>query len=278
MNLIIDIGNTCAKLACFDGYDIVEEQRIDRGEVYLLDKFCSKYNFDRGILSSVADVSPEMRQRIDSLPFKMMELVSGKTPVPIEVKYATPLTLGTDRLAAAVAVAAMQPGSDIMIVDIGTCITFDYVSAKGEYLGGNISLGPSMRFKALHQFTARLPKVERRGVVPDIGTTTMTAIRSGVLKGIRYEMEGYINTFVEEHPSGYIYITGGVHLNPDPEATDDQSRITDFTIGKNEASGRIVHDDYIVPRGLNCILLYNSQQERHESAPTVSTLNSQHCR
>lgn len=257
MNLIIDIGNTCAKLACFNGYELVEEQRIDRGEAYLLDAFCRKHDFDKGILSSVADVSPEMRQRIEGLPFKMMELVSGRTPVPIKVKYATPLTLGTDRLAAAVAVAAIQPACDVMVVDIGTCITFDYVSARGEYLGGNISPGPSMRFKALNRFTARLPKVERRGVVPDIGTTTMTAIRSGVLRGIKYEIEGYVSAFMDEHPSGYVYVTGGVHIDTDLEAAADWSRTVDAAIRTRGNASQIVHDDYIVPRGLNRILLYN---------------------
>lgn len=259
MNLIIDIGNSCAKLACFDGRSIVEQQRIDRGEVYLLDRFCAKYSFDKGIFSTVADVSAEMRQRIDALPFAMMELVSGKTPVPIKIKYATPLTLGTDRLAAAVAVALLQPGRDVLIVDIGTCITFDYVSSRGEFLGGNISLGPSMRFKALHQFTARLPRVERRGVVPVIGTTTMTAIRSGVLRGIGYEIEGYVEAFIKEHADGYVYVTGGVHIDTDLEAAAEWSSSVDRVIKHNRYARQIIHDDYLVPRGLNDILLYNEE-------------------
>ena len=241
VNLIIDIGNTCAKLVCFDGEDIVGEQRIDRGEAYLIDEFCGKYNFTKGIYSTVADITPLMREKIQELPFNMLELVSGKTPVPIKVKYATPLTLGTDRLAAAVAAARLKPGRDVMVVDIGTCVTFDFVNAAGEFIGGNISPGPQMRFKALHQFTARLPKVERRGVAPEIGTTTMTAIRSGVLYGIKYEIEGYINNFAKKYPGLFIYITGGVHLD------------LNFADGCETTT-----DDYIVPRGLNSILLYNT--------------------
>lgn len=242
MNLIIDIGNTCAKLVCFNGKRIVEEQRVDNGEMHLVDEFCRKYDFERGIYSTVANISKEMKRKISKMPFPMMELVSGVTPVPIINKYATPLTLGTDRLAAAVSVAAKNPGRNVMIVDVGTCITYDFVSDKGEYLGGNISPGPSMRFKALHQFTAHLPQVERRGVTPDIGTTTITAIRSGVLNGIKYEIESYVEKYAKIYDDLYIYITGGVHLN------------LSFSEGIH-----IYTDNYIVPKGLNIILRYNDE-------------------
>jgi len=242
VNLIIDIGNTCAKLVCFDGADIVEEQRIDRGESYLLDDFCRKYKFTRGIYSTVVDVTPQFEEKIRKMPFSMMRLVSGETPVPIINKYATPLTLGSDRLAAVVAAADMQPGRNLLVIDVGTCLTFDFVNSAGEYVGGNISLGPSMRFKALHSYTGRLPLVDRRGVVPDIGTTTMTAIRSGVINGIKYEIEGYIAMYMKKYPDLYVYLTGGVHLNL-------------HLSGKSP----IFADDFIVPKGLNRILLYNEE-------------------
>lgn len=242
MNLIIDIGNTCAKLVCFNGDRIVEEQRIDKGEAYLLDEFCRKYRFERGIYSTVVDMSKRLEQKIKKLPFPMMELVSGETPVPVKVKYATPMTLGADRLAAAVAAVTMKPGRNVMVIDVGTCITYEFVNAEGEYLGGNISLGPSMRFKALHRFTGRLPQVERRGVAPEIGTTTITAIRSGVMYGIKYEIEGYVNEYLKKYPDLYVYLTGGVHL--------------DLQFSENCP---IFADDYIVPRGLNRILRYNEE-------------------
>lgn len=248
MNLIIDIGNTCVKLVCFDGEEVVEEQRIDHGEEHLLDVFRNKYRFEKGIFSSVADITPALKEKIEALDFPMMELVSGSTPVPIKIKYGTPQTLGTDRIAAAVAAATMLPGRNVMIIDVGTCMTFDFINAEGEYIGGNISLGPSMRFKALHRFTARLPKVERRGVTPEIGTTTMTAIRSGVLYGIKYEIEGYVNAFAKKIPDLHVYMTGGVHLD------------------LNLYEGCIIStDDYIVPKGLNKILLYNEELKARNS-------------
>ena len=245
MNLIIDIGNTCAKMACFDGDKIVDQQRIDRGEDYLIDSFLEKYNFTNGIYSTVADISDVMQDKIRQLPFTMRELVSGKTPVPVKIKYATPLTLGADRLAAAVAAARLKPGRNVLVIDIGTCLTFDIVNAAGEFLGGNISPGPQMRFKALHQFTARLPKVERRGVAPEIGTTTMTAIRSGVLYGIKYEIEGYVEALSKRFPNLFVYITGGVRLELNLCDNCD-----------------VEIDDYIVPRGLNEILQFNGQNAK----------------
>ena len=161
MNLIIDIGNTCAKLVCFDGDEVIEEQRVDKGEYGLLDKFCKKYTFERGIYSTVVDIPQDFEKKIKGLPFPMLEFLSGITPVPIVNKYRTPKTLGSDRLAAAVAAVWLQPGRNVLIIDVGTCITYDYVNAAGEYKGGNISPGPTIRFRALNQFTGRLPFVDR---------------------------------------------------------------------------------------------------------------------
>ena len=100
MNLTVDIGNTCTKLVAFDGQEPVDEMRMDDGEAYKLEAFCSKHDFTRGIFSSVVCLSREMEEALSALPFPMMRLQSGITPVPIDNKYKTPLTLGTDRLAA----------------------------------------------------------------------------------------------------------------------------------------------------------------------------------
>lgn len=241
MNLIIDIGNTCAKLVCFDGDTVVEEMRIDKGEGYRLNDFCSKYKFDKGIISSVSTVSDDFVDIVDNLDFPVIKMASDKTPIPIKNSYATP-SLGTDRLAAAVGANYLQPGKDILIIDIGTCVTFDFVSADGVYRGGNISLGPTMRLKALHEFTSRLPLIERKGVVETIGTTTETAMRSGVVWGIKYEIEGYVSDFMKKYPYLFVYLTGGVHMDLHfPEKMP------------------IFANDFIVPIGLNRILEYNNE-------------------
>lgn len=244
MNLIIDIGNTCVKLVCFNEGKVVEEQRTDKDDVAALQSFCSHYPFSRGICSSVSDISEEYSAALSSLPFSMMEFKSGVTRVPIINKYRTPLTLGSDRLAAVVGANWLQPGRDVLVIDIGTCVTFDFINSSGEYLGGNISPGPTMRLKALNHFTARLPLVERRGDTPDFGTDTTTAIRSGVMNGIKYEIEGYIHSFLAKYPQLFVYLTGGVHLN--------------LQFSENLS---IFADDFIVPKGLNRILEYNNEHK-----------------
>ena len=244
MNLIIDIGNTCVKLVCFNDGKVVEEQRTDKDDAVALQSFCSRYPFSRGICSSVSNISEEYSAALSSLPFSMMEFKSGITRVPIINKYNTPLTLGSDRLAAVVGANWLQPGRDVLVIDIGTCVTFDFINSIGEYLGGNISPGPTMRLKALNHFTARLPFVERRGDTPDFGTDTTTAIRSGVMNGIKYEIEGYIHSFLAKYPQLFVYLTGGVHLN--------------LQFSENLS---IFADDFIVPKGLNRILEYNNEHK-----------------
>lgn len=241
MNIIIDIGNTCAKMVCFDGDDIVEEVRSDKNEIQCLLDFCRRYRFDKGIYSNVSDLSECFVAAINALPFPMLRFTCTGTKVPIINRYKDKETLGTDRLAAAVGAEYLQPGKDVLVIDVGTCVTFDMVSSKGEYLGGNISPGPSMRLKALNTYTDRLPLVDRKGSVSVIGNTTETAIRNGVINGINYEIEGYIRELTKEYPQLFVYLTGGVHLN-----LHFSEKIPIFA------------DDFIVPKGLNRILEYNN--------------------
>ena len=242
MNLTIDIGNTCTKLVAFDNQTIVEARRIEHGEYALLHEFAMSYSFDAGICSSVIDIDDDTRNTIDGLPFEVIYLESGVTPIPILNKYKTPFTLGSDRLAAAVGAYMRSQGHDVLVVDIGTCITYDFVTSRGEYLGGNISPGPRIRLSALHEHTGKLPLVSRRGDTPSLGYDTTTAIRSGVLRGVEYELRGYIEEFSEKYPSLLVYLTGGVRL--------------DLHISEKKC---IFADDFIVPEGLNRILTYNKE-------------------
>lgn len=246
MNLTIDIGNTCTKLVAFDGMTPVEEVRMDEGQLYKMEAFCQKYPFRQGIWSSVVRLHDELRSAIETLPFPMMQLVSGETPIPITNAYTTPKTLGADRLAAAIGAYCKHPGRDVLVIDVGTCITYDFVSAEGIYLGGNISPGPTVRLKALNRFTDSLPLVVRKGEEPEWGNSTETAIRCGVMRGIAYEIEGYIRDFLLKYPSLLVYLTGGVHL--------------DLHISEKMC---IFADDFIVPEGLNQVLHYNNNLQKH---------------
>lgn len=242
MNLTIDIGNTCTKLVAFDGETPVEEVRMDYGELYKLESFCHKYSFERGIYSSVVNLSEAMGKAMSSIPFPMMKLVPGQTKIPITNKYHTPHTLGSDRLAAAVGAYMKHRDCDVLVIDVGTCITYDFVNSNGEYLGGNISPGPTARLRVLHDSTALLPMVERKGNTPDLGYDTETAIRSGVMRGVRFEIEGYIRDIILKYPTVFVYLTGGVRL--------------DLHISEKKC---IFADNFIVPFGLNKILLYNEE-------------------
>ena len=239
MNLIIDAGNTCIKLVAFDGDTPVEVCTADYDELDKFTRFLSAYPFNRGIVSSVVDMPDAMEMAIGELPFGVKRLVPGVTPVPLTIRYATPHTLGADRLAAAVGAYVKGGGTDVLVIDVGTCITYDFVNANGEYLGGNISPGPKLRLMALSEHTSKLPLVSRHGDTPEVGYSTETAIRSGVLNGIRREIEGYISDFLLKYPRLLVYLTGGVHL--------------DLHISEKM---RIFADDFILSYGLNCILEY----------------------
>ncbi len=239
MNLIIDAGNTCIKLVAFDGDAPVEVCTADYDELDKFTRFLSAYPFNRGIVSSVVDMPDAMEMAIGELPFGVKRLVPGVTPVPLTIRYATPHTLGADRLAAAVGAYVKGGGTDVLVIDVGTCITYDFVNANGEYLGGNISPGPKLRLMALSEHTSKLPLVSRHGDTPEVGYSTETAIRSGVLNGIRREIEGYISDFLLKYPRLLVYLTGGVHL--------------DLHISEKM---RIFADDFILSYGLNCILEY----------------------
>ena len=239
MNLIIDAGNTCIKLVAFDGDAPVEVCTADYDELDKFTRFLSAYPFNRGIVSSVVDMPDAMEMAIGELPFGVKRLVPGVTPVPLTIRYATPHTLGADRLAAAVGAYVKGGGTDVLVIDVGTCITYDFVNANGEYLGGNISPGPKLRLMALSEHTSKLPLVSRHGDTPEVGYSTETAIRSGVMNGIRREIEGYISDFLLKYPRLLVYLTGGVHL--------------DLHISEKM---RIFADDFILSYGLNCILEY----------------------
>ncbi len=241
MNLIVDIGNTHAKLVAFDGDTLLEEMCTSNKSLEALPAMLGKHSFDKAIVATVADLSPAAKTMLSSITFPTLYF-TPEIPVPlIEIQYRTPHTLGTDRIGAVVGAVAQKPGNDILVVDVGTCITFEFVDSKGHYKGGNISPGLRMRLEALNMKTDRLPLVGAKGEVPEIGFDTETAIRSGVLNGIKNEIEGYINAFIKKYPSLLVFLTGGGCLD------------FDSTI-KNT----IFVDKYLVARGLNKILEYNS--------------------
>ncbi len=239
MKLIIDIGNTTTKLVAFKGDEPIEQIKLEGMTLDGAQPFLLKYQFTHGIVGTVRDITEEVEQQLEALPFPILRFTTD-TPIPIHNRYRTPHTLGTDRLAAAVGASTLKPGKDLLIIDAGTCITYEVIDAQGNYWGGNIAPGMQMRLRALREFTAKLPLVEPEGEVPGMGYDTETAIRSGVLRGMKYEIEGYIRSMRAKYPHLLVFLTGGNKIKFDTTIIDT-----------------IIDDKYIVPRGLNRILDYN---------------------
>lgn len=242
MNLIIDIGNTSAKLVAFNGEQPIDDFRTSNTTLEGLLEFSNKYPFEKGILSSVFETTDQVEKQLSLLQFPLLRL-NAETPIPIQNQYKTPHTLGADRLAAAIGAYSLFPEHDILIVDAGTCLTYEFIDSGGIYHGGNIAPGMQMRLKALHTYTAKLPLVKSDGETPELGFNTDTAIRSGVVQGMKFEIEGYINYFRKKYPHLLVFLTGGDNFN------------FDTTI-----KSIIFADKFIVPRGLNRILAYNNDK------------------
>ena len=241
MNLIIDIGNSVAKIAVFDEGTLVEVFRGSNQSLDCLPLLCRKYPLRKGIISSVITWNDTIQEQLEQLPFPLIEL-NHRTPIPITNLYQTPQTLGMDRLAAVTAANYQKPGNNILVIDAGTCITYDFIDKDGRYHGGNISPGMQMRFNALHKFTGRLPQISPQGEKELHGRTTETAIRSGVIYGIEHEISGYILQLQKNYPELLVFLTGG----------DDFSFDT-------KLKSVIFADSFLVLKGLNRILDYNDK-------------------
>ncbi len=204
--LAIDIGNTLTKWGIFkDGEMLSLDSAICLEEQHIR-KIKEQLNLDAYIVSSVAKTPDFIHRILDDVKHIVFD---HHTPLPLINLYETPETLGLDRLAMAVAAVRLAPQTDALIISAGTCITADYVTAKGEYLGGTISPGLRMRAHAMHEFTERLPLVELPEEVEKIGKNSTSAIQSGIIGGAQDEISSKFLTFREKHPGGKIFLTGG---------------------------------------------------------------------
>ena len=209
MNLVIDIGNTRTKIAIFESGEIIFNSIIDEFSMNEIEAIFQRYpNLKNGIISSVKDYPGEIKKFIQNSINNFIEL-DHTTNIPLVNKYKTPETLGKDRLAATVGANQLFPNQNLLVIDAGTAITFDFVSERNEYLGGNISPGIEIRFKALHQFTGKLPLINQKEEFEEIGTNTESAIRAGIQLGVLFEIEQYIDHFNKLYQNLQIIITGG---------------------------------------------------------------------
>ncbi len=239
MNIAIDIGNSSVKAGVFDNEKLVEVFRYEKINKNQLEAITNQYNIENSIVASVQKDDPDSIEEIESVLKNVMQL-NHNTPLPIENQYTTPETLGLDRIAAAVGGYILFPDSNVLIFDIGTAITIDFITKDKKYIGGNISPGLNMRFKALNNYTDKLPYLTQDNTFGLLGSNTHEAIVSGVQNGLVFEINQYIKEFKEKHKKIKPILTGG-----------------DANFFDNKLNYRIFVEQNLVLIGLNEILKYN---------------------
>ena len=209
MNLVIDQGNTRCKMAVFNEHDtLLFETNVAELTPSVLSMVVDAYQPHAGILSSVLPENEPVTAWLNAhlprfVPF------AANTPTPLKLDYHSTGTLGLDRLAAAVGAWQQQPGRTLLVIDMGTAITYDVVSRDGVFLGGNIAPGVRLRFLSLHECTGKLPSVEPTHPFDAFGKDTESAIRAGVMQGIVHEVHGYLDYYSALYPDLFAFLTGG---------------------------------------------------------------------
>lgn len=246
MKLIIDFGNTLVKIALFEQNSIIA---IKSCKSMAFDEFLQLLKeiednvsaltpIKDAIVSTVIDY-PETIKSVLKRNYNLLEF-NPQTQLPVDIKYETPKTLGNDRIALAVAGAQLHPENDVLIIDAGTCITYDFINKNKEYLGGGISPGIQMRFKAMNTFTDKLPLLSPADNVELIGKSTSNSILSGIMNGVYSEIDGIIDRYKNNFPGIKIILTGG-----------------DIIYFDKKLKNNIFANSNLVLKGLNMILEYN---------------------
>lgn len=239
MNLAIDIGNTRTKLAFFADETLIEKIVWDEFTPENIFDLATNRKVKHIIFSSVAsDFDQKIKNQLSS-HFFLLQLTT-KTHLPIQNAYKTPSTLGKDRLAALVGAYSLFPNKTSLVIDAGTCITYDILNSEGVFLGGNISPGMKMRLKAMHSFTDRLPLPEIKTTKTNWGDSTETALLNGVQLGTLLEIEGFIDLCHSDFGETITFLTGG-----------------DADFFANKIKKKIFVRSNLVLIGLNKILNYN---------------------
>ena len=240
MNICIDIGNTFTKVAVFENDALLHSASFSEFGIAEFKEILKTFGIKKGIISSVKNENPSFFDEVGALLQKLI-ILDTKTKIPIINGYETPETLGKDRLAVVTGANYLHPDANILVIDAGSAITFDFINDKGEYKGGNIAPGLSMRFKALHEFTSRLPLLNQKEEVPLLGRNTSEAIIAGVQNSIVFETDTYINELTRVYKGMITLITGG-----DAKFFDNKLKNTIFVVPN------------LVLIGLNRILNFNA--------------------
>lgn len=242
LSLAIDIGNTTAKIGLFDRDRLIEKWSAEELTESFLFEHTTNHFIKIVILSSVrGPIAAPVLAYLESR-YKVIQL-NAQTPLPIQNHYLTPETLGRDRLAAVVGANFLYPDQNNVVIDAGTCITYDLINASGVFLGGNIAPGLTMRLQAMHQLTANLPLVDKKVPESPIGISTETALQNGGLMGAFWELEAFLAFCKRKLGSINVILTGGD---------------ADFFAKRMKREIFVNHDLVLI--GLNKILQYNEER------------------
>ena len=243
MNLIIDVGNSFVKLAIFKGEKLKSKEVVETKDVLdCITMLNNKYpSIKRAIISSVGKLKKSDINTIDKT-FSLLALDSN-IKLPFNNLYKTPKTLGVDRIALVSASVEKFPNTNALIIDAGSCITYDFVTSKNEYLGGAISPGLNMRYKSLNTFTANLPLLELENPDNIIGKSTKESIHSGVVYGVLNEIDGIIQKYKLKYPDLTVILTGG-----------------DAKFLSKQLKSSIFANSNFLLEGLNFILQFNTNE------------------
>lgn len=234
MKLLIDIGNTSAKLAVMDD-GILHYERRHESWSDTFSRLMSQYPISDVRLSTVAGEDAELNEALAQLNVPVRWL-SAAVPCPVKPIANVPLGLGADRWAADIGAIVQDPDHTLLVIDAGTCLTYDVIARKGAYLGGAISPGVQLRLNAMHEHTALLPQIEAEQEAVLLGYDTRTHMLSAAVNGTRFEIEGYIRQLMGMYPDLHVFITGGNTFQFSEDITCP-----------------ITHDPYLVFKGLGSL-------------------------
>ncbi len=235
-NIVIDQGNSSFKIGVFEGKELMDVVEYEKRKDVIA--FVLGYKPDQVLLSSVVKKSKKLVKAISETI--KVEMLSNKTALPFRNSYATPETLGPDRIAAVAATHDLFKGENCLVIDAGTCITYDIIDNNGVYHGGAISPGVTMRFKALHHFTSKLPLLNKVDSAKLTGNSTKRSMESGVVNGVIAEANGMIEQYSQNYEALKVVLCGG-----------------DSKFFESKLKGHIFAVANLVLIGLNRILLFN---------------------
>lgn len=236
ITLAIDIGNTRTKATVFDNSNVLNECVTDTASLHAI---IQQFKPEHAVLSAVGPGAEEIIGIIRDHGIPLLH-VNYQTPFPFTVDYGTPHTLGMDRLAGVAAARYLYPGTHCLVIDAGTCITYDFITAEGVYTGGAIAPGLTMRLRAMHEFTHKLPQPNLHWPADFEGKSTEQSLLSGVVPAVADEINGRINRYTQRYGPIQTILCGG-----------------DAPLLSEQLKNNIFAAPSLIMKGLNQILLFN---------------------